>query len=308
MFDPPDVSVDDIETFADWVELIVLTSEKPAISRTEIEDRLRDSSSIIEPSEDMTTNAEQTTEDSVSEIVEAAWRELTQRSRLLENRSMVVTDGLRAIRKCNRWTDCPAYVSLLLAQLCLTGYDLDISGYEYLFEKVVEAALVGLLRGTSFRFGHPPDPGLPRGVKNRVRVLADVFNLKVKDLQMIRPKDKDCGLDIVSDLNLGIGAGGLFILTQCATGQDWKKKKGDLSLSFWDDAIRWNASLVKAMAVPWRLRDPYSREWVRLRFEAVTLDLFRLLWGEPDKFLGPITVREKLTEWCSEQMQAMPSS
>lgn len=193
-----------------------------------------------------------------------------------------------------------------------TGVKIETnSTFSQLFEKVVEAASQGLLQGRGARFGWPKETGWPTKINDRIRVLGDKIGVAVEELGgKTRPNDSDRGLDVVTQLSFGDkGPGTLFLLTQCATGKHWKKKRGEPSLADWGDIFRWDAHLLRAIAIPWRLDKSTDGGFDRIRtfryFDALVLDRPRLVAGWPDQHLE-IKVVTSTRKWCKEQLPKFP--
>src|SRR5262249_38567337 len=124
-----------------------------------------------------------------------------------------------------------------------------------LFEKVVEASSRGLLRGAVMRFGWPIEPGWPLAINDRIQLLGSGLGLELETLRgKTKKTDKDRGLDVAGRISFGDeGAGTIVLLTQCAAGKHWRKKTGQPALQRWQHLIQWNAHLLRAVAIPWRL-------------------------------------------------------
>jgi hypothetical protein len=316
LFRPPAYSLGDLEGFADWVELCALRSADGYFSRSQMADVLRDEGLIGGSPEDVFSGdvlfgdaASFSDEDAGDRFSEEVWQVLLDRQHLLGvNYPFTVEEG-RLVRRGESWTDFLSYAALLLADAWKI-YELGSVAEEpfvRLFEKLVQASEVGLLRGTAVRFGVPRDDGWPTDIKDRIGYLGALMSLEVENLEgKTTPHDGDRGLDVVGRLSFGDdGSGSIILLTQCAAGIHWRKKLGEPSLQNWQDILRWNAKIVRAVAIPWRLNERERIQEFR-RFDAVILDRFRLVVGMPDRSL-PADVRGGLLAWCGDRFRDLPT-
>jgi hypothetical protein len=316
MLEPPPLSLRDFGGFADWLETSAASASTVSISRTDAEDVLRDESLVgTDPRDlfigDLTYRDQDalSDEDAAGRFVEELWQELIARSQILENSyPFSVTTDTIALR-LESWSDNLCYITLLLADIW-RAYDLDYLArppFPRLFEKLVEASGVGLFRGTSVRFGVPKGDDWPTSIEDRVGRLGDLLRLETENLAgKLGANDGDRGLDVASRLALGDdGPATIVVLTQCATGLHWKRKTGEPSIAEWRDIFRWNAKLVRAVAVPWRLSARERIEEFRRFDEAMIVDRFRLLAGLPDQHLAA-AARDELTSWCRERLAELP--
>jgi|HubBroStandDraft_3_1064219.scaffolds.fasta_scaffold14483_2 hypothetical protein len=316
MLKPPPLSLRDFAGFADWLEVSAAIAPNASVSRADAEDVLRDESLLgIDPRDlfpgdltyrDMDAFSD---EDAAGQFVEELWQELGTRSRTLQDSyPFSVTTDMITLRQ-GPWSEHLCYITLLLADIW-RAYDLDYLArppFPRLFEKLVEASGVGLFRGTSIRFGVPKDDDWPVSIENRVSRLGDLLRLETENLAgKLGPNDGDRGLDVASRISLGDdGPATIVVLTQCATGLHWKEKTGEPSIAEWRDIFRWNAKLVRAIAVPWRLSKEEQIKEFRRFDEAVIVDRFRLLAGLPDQHMAA-AIRDELTAWCSDRLVALP--
>lgn len=210
---------------------------------------------------------------------------------------------------------CDAYAFLLVADLghhypALKDALTPDTHSGRLMEKVVEAAAKGLF-GHSQRFGWPREPGWPTGINDRIGHLAKGLGLSPDSLDgKTDPADNDRTLDVVGLLRLDDAYDAtLAVLVQCAAGANWKMKLGDPSVSAWHNLLHWNASLVRAVALPWRLGGrkgdwTYSRIY-SMSNGAMVLDRPRLLAGRPDSHLDP-AVRDEVAKWWRDAIVLIP--
>jgi hypothetical protein len=320
MFELPELTLDQIARVADWVELCALY-EPGGVSQAAVADVFHDSGMLgTEPSDfflgDLTYIDQDTfsSDDATEWFAELVWQELANRQRTLNSGYPFATENSVATLSVPSWQDVPAFAMLLIADLSRSYGNVDIriepeSGDARLFEKIVEAATRGLLRGTSVRFGWPIEPGWEKPIDNRIRQLGDALNLRVENLEgKTRPKDKDRGLDVVARLSFGDdGPGTILVLTQCATGQNWRQKHGEPAIADWRDILRWDGLLVRAVAVPWRLDESFNYVRTHRHFDAaIVLDRPRLLAGCPDRYLAE-TTQQKIRQWCKTQFAKIPT-
>jgi hypothetical protein len=177
-----------------------------------------------------------------------------------------------------------------------------------LFEKIVEASVQGTLGGAASRFGWPREPDWPTAINDRVEVFAERLGLKLELLDgKTDPNDKDRTLDVAGRFSFGDDGDGCFIvLAQCALGKNWRQKRGEPTVEAWRNLIQWNAHLVRAVAIPWTLEEPYNYRRIFRHFDAaVVVDRPRLAAGAPDRHLvGP--ARDEIAAWCDARLAEVP--
>jgi hypothetical protein len=144
-----------------------------------------------------------------------------------------------------------------------------------------------------------------------IYALGERFDLEVENLSgKIDPNDKDLTVDVISRLSLGDeGPGTLIVLVQCATGRDWRKKRGEPTPGRWDDLLRWDAAIIGAVAVPFWLeaRSERVRQFRHFGKNMLILDRPRLMSGSPDEQLDS-THRALIVNWCEAQARRLPSA
>lgn len=217
----------------------------------------------------------------------------------------VLADGLE---RTGGFSENLCFSTLLVADIgrFYTGVKVSFSGSSKLprlFEKVVQSCLQQVLGGTSVRFGWPIEPGWPTLPKDRIRKLADEFDLEPENLNgKVRPRDKDLGLDVATRFKFGDeGPGVGVLLTQCATGDNWKGKTGEPSIPEWNKLLAWDSALIRGVAFPWRKEDDRLLARLASRFDAVLFDRERLLSaGNPDTHLDGAAAAE-IQKWCEDR-------
>ena len=257
--------------FADWAELRILYSGVTGISlesiRTEADiegllgdrDRRDDSTSPDEESES---------------LVADAIREVKRRSehagkgypfRIHEYR-LELRPGV------HRWTP---YAFCLM----VSDRDLWSSGdpSPTMFEHVASTALRAYLQGCAFRFGAPRNAGEQK-INVALERLADLTGDRLLANYPLRSTDKDLGLDVVGWKDFVDGMSSkLLVYMQCATGEHWLRKRGDLDLGtsgVWNQIIAWTNSPVKALAIPYVV--PPGEDWQRATPGILLMDRLRI--------------------------------
>ena len=251
-------------------------------------------------------------EESAYRLGELVWEECRKRSQVLRN---AYPFRVESSELCLRESD-PAhsagYAMMLLVDIGFHYGQEDLieanSESGRLFEKIVEASYRGLLGGPCSRFGWPPEPGWDTAVEDRLRTLGQVLGLTTENLEdKTEGRDKDMGLDVVGLANLyDSSEGSVAVITQCATGRStWKQKRGEPAENAWRDIYQWRASLIKGIAVPWRLEGAWGYRRTHRHFDAVVFDRPRLLAGHPDRYLDA-TVRAAIYAWTTTRVAELP--
>lgn len=326
MIDTPEVPVsrEELEKFADWMELLALFEGEGEFSRDEATDVLIDSGlEGLEDREYLPGDAGYSDEGLMSPrekaglFVEEVWAEIGSREQRLGSAYPFQTEPeyLLAVRG-EDWREWAGYAVLLLAD-CAQVYPEVTSRIEpeeetgVIFEKVVEASVSGGVYRGAQRFGWPKEDGWPDPIDERIREFAQCFGLQVKTLEPTENWDKDRGLDVAARLDLGDrDAGSCYVLFQCAAGTNWKSKRGEPPLKDWDDILWWRGELLRGVAVPWMLPNRNDSTWNRKKvyrkFDgALVLDRMRLCYGHPDASLSD-SAREGAVEWCEGRISELP--
>jgi len=320
MIEVPEVKIGDLVGFADWVELIGLLAEDGTISQSEVADVLLTSGLYgAEPRElfpgDEGTAAEEdlSSDDPAFMFVMRIWNHLALRQRLLGDVYPFDVRSDILVRTPNAWSDVPSFTQILLtAHTARYGDETVVErsngvSFRQLFEKAVQAAGLGLFGGPASRFGVPREPGWPTGVNERVERFADELSLSI--LRRDLPETTgDRTLDVAVRVHVGGDpTGALVFLTQCATGRNWKDKRGEPTLEEWRDVLMWEGVIFRGVAVPWWLKDSAEYErYFRYFDRALVLDRRRLLAGRPDEYLAN-DVRDMILEWCEAQIARLPT-
>lgn len=318
---PAGVSVDNIERLADWVEASALMDADP-VSKAQIMEELEASGLVLPLSESFAEDASELDVDTDEVPIDALERLAEDILDRCEQRNMILGSEYPFILARDtvsqpHHTAFDSYAFLLVADLGHHYSELKdaltpdtLSGR--LMEKIVEASAQGLF-GKSQRFGWPKEPSWPTGINDRITRLADELEVQVDSLKgKTDPADNDRTLDVVGMMPIGDSyEASLTILIQCAAGQNWKSKLGDPSTTAWHNLLVWNTSIVRAIALPWRLggrRGDWSYSRVHsMANGAMVLDRPRLLLGKPDQHLDP-DVRPEVSEWWRKAVRLLPSS
>ena len=300
MIELPRKNFDEIPVLADWVELCVI--QESSVSKSHVQDFIQDVGIFVaEDAGDFVEESELSENDYLSSIVDNIWLELMRRKTTIGNGYPFRISRNNPIETKENSGSNLSYSFLLLCDLG-RRYNLEAiqwdpdsgSSNQRLFEHVVAASLRASLRGTTVRFGWPREPDWPVSPSDRVKHLGALLQLDVEDLGgKVEPTHKDKGLDVVARLSFGDdGEGSIVLLAQCATGKNWKTKKGEPSLTDWQDLLKWKARLERAIVMPWRLERPDTYDRIARKFEAIVIDRPRLAAGGIDQFLGDGTAVE----------------
>lgn len=230
---------DERASVADWVELeLALNHEIETLSKATV-------SSVIEG---QTGNAAD------EALLTDVWRLLERRSELYHLSPFSVEGNLVA-----RVPEVPiseAYLACLF--FSLYGVRTNRSDPKIL-ERIAAICIAEYLGGQSYVFGWPPMDDVPTQIPERIGELAAHMCEKLAEYPAAKYKDR--GVDVVSWKPFeteGRGdhrSGQIAILSQCAAGQDWAKKKGDVPLDAWKQYIHWANAPVRGFVVPGVIQD-----------------------------------------------------
>ena len=318
MYDLPEVGIDELDVLADWLELCALGDPSRTFSKTWVADVARDAGLLGNgpeggfPGDDAYQEPyDLSEEDSVASFTDELWRNLAARSAVVGQSSYCydLTGDMFSLRSA-AWQNVPIHTLMLL---CDVGrryslqWDSDETGE--LFEVAVAAAAGRLFGGHSVRFGWKIEPGWPTPIEDRVRLLSEELGLQTEDLTAkLDPNDKDRGLDVAARLSFGDNdPGSITFLIQCATGKYWRDKRGEPSITAWSDLLQWNSTLVRAIAVPWRLEEPYDYLRTFRDFGgAIVLDRLRLLAAGAEHLVAAGR-RRQILRWCESGLSEIPT-
>ena len=146
-----------------------------------------------------------------------------------------------------------------------------------MFELVASEALQYYLRGCAFKFGTPRRSPFQK-IKPALEELSRLTGDTLRPSFPIKNTDKDLGLDVVGWKDFIDGkTSKVLVYMQCATGEDWGGKRGDLDLGIagtWDKIVEWTTPPVKAMAIPYIV--PPGDEWTRATPGILLMDRLRI--------------------------------
>lgn len=288
------------DVLADWIECNAI--KDGFVARGDAVDQCKDSA--LWKSKEHTSDIATTTP---ADAVADAWASLgNRRLELKDAWPFDLKTGIVSYRKNS------AYAALLCLDL-LRYYSGKVQAVDgsvrTLFEHVVAASVATLFGGLACRFGAPFPDDWPPTFPKRVSHLAHYFGLESNEkttADLSSGRQQDDGLDVVGRLKLGDERPGtLYVLVQCATGANWKKKRGEPALEKWKKYVKWNAATIRAIAIPWALRPRLELSKACFDFDgAMVLDRWRIVAGQPDKTLAD-KHRKSLGKWVRAQLKAI---
>lgn len=296
----PEENWSDPEVLADWIELNAVQSG--FVANGSALDHFKDARLWGDDE-----RASEVTQTPHAQAVTDAWAALQSRNRTLVDSWPFELQPNIVISRENS-----VYAALLLVDIgrrYRAEMRPSLDGFRSLFEDVVAAGLEGLLGGRACRFGAPFPTDWPRGFPSRVSHLALEFGLESREADIPKlssKQQKDDGLDVLGRLKLGDeDPGTLYVLAQCATGANWKDKRGEPSVTKWREYIAWDAATVRALAVPWAVRPRSELKRIHMDFDnAIVLDRWRIVAGRPHEHLDREQCK-RLEKWVRAQFKAL---
>jgi hypothetical protein len=204
------------------------------------------------------------------------------------------------------WEDYLCYSFLLFVSLNQSYGELSFrTGARepaILFEVLAARALELFFSGTAIRIGAPRLQPVPAGFPAALAYLAGVIMEPVRsDGGLEQHGSGDDGLDIW--LMKGFQddrPSSIFVLAQCAIGEDWEAKRSELDLALWYRHIDWFTQPLKAFAVPFQINQDSWRETAARG--GLILDRPRIAQAIKVAHLpGPIVTR--IHNWTQQRIQ-----
>jgi hypothetical protein len=224
---PPFPSSDEISEVADWVELMVLLSEKPykrgsLVTTLEREDAHVNSADVFD--------------------------ELERREALMGELWPLDLDDDEAVLSLREG----AAHRTLYTFLAALGLRQNIThDGRVLFEECVSELSSAITGHAAIRIGHPRKAPVPQSLREAIeRYCVDSREQEGK-FKPPEAADKDLGMDVANWWPFKDGRGGyVHLIGQCATGADWDEKLPELAPRLWEEHIHWAVPPVRFFATP----------------------------------------------------------
>ena len=241
-------NIDGPECLADWMEASLLAQgARQRIADADLQDALEQAGRDKE------------------EGLEHILQQFHHRSNAMGARYPIVRAGL-GFRARGPWQDHLCYSFLLFVSLNQSygelNYRTGAREPAILFEILTARALELFFSGTAIRIGAPRLAPVPGGFPAALAYLAAAIREPVRgDGGLERHGGGDDGLDIW--LTKGFQderTSSVFVVAQCAIGEDWYAKRSELDLALWYRHIDWFTPPLKAFAVPFQINQDSWRE------------------------------------------------
>ena len=290
-----------IEALIEWLEGSI----------TFADDRLTQSDAV-----DILTEEEiYRSQDFAREWLQAAWKEIARRQRILGNYCPYDCHGVR-LRRRMEWSETPAYSFCLMLAMQVRYHDeleedipFDYNTQGILFEKLTLSALEQ--RGMAVH-ATAWSKVASNSIRDRVGALA--LHLGERAIEggieeWADPQIKDGGLDVVCHFPFPDGWGGRpLYLIQCASGANWKDKKHTPKVALWKKLIDFSTEPRRGIAMPFAILEEEFRRESNDDLFAFLLDRHRigaLPTGSPDNW-PEFGLRAELNDWIRPRVDALP--
>lgn len=258
---------------ADWVELFI-TSNQRSIAKAEIKTVLNNVTAK-EPSDDYIANL---------------WGELIRREKLYgDNPPFIVNQG--NIENNLDWKTQPFYLTCLI--LSIFGNRTIILETAQLFERISNEAIKNYFQGESFIFGFPSPLRLqeiaPRMSETFVSEPPAHYKDRGVDLISWKPFKDDRPSQIV-------------VLTQCASGKQWREKLSGIVIRSWNQYIHWRTEPILAFTLPQMIsNDPDVFEEYS-NAGGILFDRARIYRNLHNQNINDSQLNQNLLDWCETRL------
>jgi hypothetical protein len=220
-----------ISFISDWIELYIAT-KKEFISKAKL-------TKLIE---------KDTGEEPRETFICDVWNELYYRTKLYNICPFQISDSI--IEFNPNVLQNNIYLACLI--IAIFGVENGSKDTSKVFERVVCNAAKHYLSGDGVVFGWPVTDMENISIKDRIIELS--MKLNERYVESPPAKYKDRGVDVVAwkpfSEKVLRRPSQVVLLLQCAAGQDWRSKTGELPIHAWEQYIHWSCNPIKAFAIP----------------------------------------------------------
>jgi len=282
----------DLSIVSDWIESsVILLNEK--VSKSDVIDILNEENVFANKLD-------------ASAFVDNSWTEIKRRQKSL-GKNNILEFPYKSIKTKKDWKEVSPYSFCIAISLASYYHKEDYIKRNFgeigrAFEHLTNDSLKILFPEWSlFHTGWSDKKSLP--FSDLINEIEENYNIKRTSnyLEYLTGKENDATLDIIMsrqfyDFNCSIP----YYLVQCASGQDWVRKRNEPDISRWNKIFQFNSPLVRGLAIPFSLN---QREFIynSPTVGGIILDRYRLLsaydlrfdWVSPQlsKRLNDITVQ-----------------
>ncbi|MBT9136332.1 MAG: hypothetical protein DDT34_01406 [Firmicutes bacterium] len=291
-----------LDYLCDWIESSALFGDEP-VSMSEITDLLIEHEVYRE-------------QDFADEVVGIAWGILRRRYRALGSPLGFHVSGTR-IKKTAAWTAHPSYAFCMM--LACSTYLYPAAMFRHravntqgeLFERLSVESLVEMLPGWKVEpIGWTPtNPTKLKGsIDGIIANLREVAGAE-KDMH-VTAHSNEIGLDILAFLAFDDPSAALPVLmVQCASGDDWKRKRKTPDLAIWEKVISFISKPTKGFVMPYAFAEPGDFRKEATSVQGVFFDRYRLLAPSPTKRAWvSATLNSDLVSYVSARVPHLPEA
>lgn len=283
------VDVPDLEdpiALADWIEVLMLRSNKAQLSRARLADTLAAQMGATAQEMELPLNS--------------VFGEIMRRRRIAGSGYPLSVNG--AMIRAEQMASCAFYRFLLLVSLDgPMRRARRFAEVDQTFDKVVSEAIKGYFgSGTeTLRFGWPVSGGRPTNFQKALEWLSERIGLPVGCGKAPRAT-KDGGLDIVAWKPFKDRRSAFALaLVQCTVQSDWHPKSKDILDHVWLGRIDSGRPILTSLAVPFVIPRNYPK-WDELRrITSIVFDRLRLTQVLADR---DVSYFREMIEWSEREM------
>lgn len=289
-----------LDAMAEWVEGSV-TFACDSVSQNEIVDILMENGFYV-------------SQDFAQARVDDIWTELASRSRFLSSHSSYEV-GKSRVTRARQWSKVPSFSFCLMLGLQVAyrsafrqNHGDDYTEQGQLFEELTAAALSEIgMKTHSTGWSHITSESIAEKVTSLATHLGEAHRGNEVP-RWTAERAKDGGLDVICHIPFcDSRAGRPLYFVQCASGENWKEKRGTPNLKLWNKLLDLATEPTKAIAHPFALLEEDFRREANYDSLSLVMDRHRLSRPSHDskpRWIAP-ALAKRLNSWTRKRIPTL---